>query len=186
MKSVPRFLAGAFRGALKAGLQEICKGRAANNVWKLFLLIPRLLLWRPPRGRLVPRGRLQERLRQFSAGNGVSMLERSLEAAVQGKEAQCRRRRTQKDTLERRVVRAMGLAQLGELSNARHALEGEAVAPGTEDTRKVLTDKKRRPPVAREPIANDILGRTPDVPLDFDLDRLLKNLREGGMLQIVR
>ena len=56
MKSVPRFLAGAFRGALKAGLQEICKGRAANNVvveergWKLFLLIPRLLLWRPPRG----------------------------------------------------------------------------------------------------------------------------------------
>ena len=61
MKSVPRFLAGAFRGALKAGLQEICKGRAANNVvveergWKLFLLIPRLLLWRPPRGGLVPR-----------------------------------------------------------------------------------------------------------------------------------
>ena len=89
------------------------------------------------------------------------------------KEAQCRRRRTQKDTLERRVVRAMGLAQLGELSNARHALEGEA------DTRKVLTDKKRRPPVAREPIGNDILGRTPDVPLDFDVDRLLKNLSEA-------
>ena len=62
---------------------------------------------------------------------------------------------------------------------ARHALEGEAVAPGTEDTRKVLTDKKRRLPVAREPIGNDILGRTPDVPLDFDVDRLLKNLRGG-------
>ena len=73
----------------------------------------------------------------------------------------------------------MGLAQLGELSNARHALEGEAVAPGTEDTRKVVTDKKRRPPVAREPIGNDILGRTPDVPLDFDVDRLLNNLREA-------
>ena len=26
MKSVPRFLTGAFRGALKAGFQEICKG----------------------------------------------------------------------------------------------------------------------------------------------------------------
>ena len=76
------------------------------------------------------------------------------------------------------VVRAMGLAQLGELST-RHALEGEVVAPGSEDTRKVLTDKKRRPPVAGEPIANDILGRTPDVPLDFDVDRLLKNLREA-------
>ena len=49
----------------------------------------------------------------------------------------------------------------------------------TEDTRKVLMDKKRRPPVAREPIATDILGRTPDVPLDFDVDRLLKNLREA-------
>ena len=172
MKSVPRFLAGAFRGALKAGLQEICKGRAANNVvveergWKFLLLILQLLLWRLPRGGLVPRGRL-------------SMLERALEAAMQGKEAQCRRRRTQKDTLERRVVRAMGLAQLCELSKARHALEGEAVAPGTEDTRKVLTDKKRRLPVARKPIGNDILGRTPDVPLDFDVDRLLKNLREA-------
>ena len=80
------------------------------------ILKGRLLFWRHPRGGLVPRGRLQEQLRQFSAGNWVSMLERSLEAAVQG----------QKDTLERRVVRAMGLAQLGELSNARHALEGEA------------------------------------------------------------
>ena len=80
------------------------------------------------------------------------MLERSLEAVLQGKEAQCRRCRTQKDTLERRVVRAMGLA-LGELSNARHALEGEAVAPSTVTS-----------------------CRTPDVPLDFDVDRLLKNL----------
>ena len=53
------------------------------------------------------------------------------------------------------------------------------VAPGTEDTRKVLIDKKRRPPVAREPIGSDILGRTPDVPPDFDVDRLLKNLREA-------
>ena len=103
MKSVPRFLAGAFRSALKAGLQEICKDRATNTV----VVIPRLLLWRPPRGGLVPRGRLQEQLRQISAGNWVSMLERTLEAALQGKEAQCRRCRTQKDTLERRVVRAM-------------------------------------------------------------------------------
>ena len=42
-------------------------------------------------------------------------------------EGQCRRCRTQKDTLESRVVGAMGFAQLGELS----------VAPSTKDTRKV-------------------------------------------------
>ena len=115
----------------------------------------------------MPRARLEERLQEFRAGEWVSLLERSLEAANHGNTAQSRRRRRQKDFLERRVDRAMGLAQLGELSNARQALEGEAIAPGNDITRMMLTDKKQRPPSAREPIDRDILGRLPRVPVDW-------------------
>ena len=57
MRTVPTFLKGAFTAAL----------RVAFDAWKLFLLIPRMLLHRP-RGGLVPRKRLEERLRSFKAG----------------------------------------------------------------------------------------------------------------------
>ena len=52
-----------------------------------------------------------------------------------------------KGTVASRVSRAIGLANLGELSNARQALEGEAVAPGNE-----LTDENKRPRKVREPL----------------------------------
>ena len=45
--------------------------------------------------------------------------------------------------------RALGLAQLGELSSARQALEGAAVAPGDEKTWKALSDETKRPRTIR-------------------------------------
>ena len=68
MKSVPGFMKGAFRGALKISLEEIRKGQVARNAetttrgWKLFMLLPRMLLCRPPRGGLIPRKRLEEKV----------------------------------------------------------------------------------------------------------------------------
>ena len=55
MRSIPKFMRGVFRGAMKVGLHEITKGSATNNVqvesrgWKLFMLLPRLLLSKPSR-----------------------------------------------------------------------------------------------------------------------------------------
>ena len=122
MKSVPRFLAGVFRGALKAGLQEICKGRAANNVvaeergWKLFLLIPRLLLWRPPRCLEVA----------FKNDGGSSaMLERSLEAAMQGKVQETS---YTEGHIGEKGCQGHGTCTVRRVVHVRHALEGEAVS----------------------------------------------------------
>ena len=88
MKSVPGFMKGAFRGALKISLEEIIrKGQLASNVetttrgWKLFMLLPRMLLCRPPRGGLIPRKRLEERLAAFNDGDWVTLIEFSLECA---------------------------------------------------------------------------------------------------------
>ena len=51
MKTVPMFMSGAFRAALKVGLEGIRRGQSTGNEevstrgWKLFLLLPRM--WRP-------------------------------------------------------------------------------------------------------------------------------------------
>ena len=56
MQNVPRSLRGAFRNAVRVALDEIKAGRFGNDEtrqergWKLFLLIPRMLLHREPRG----------------------------------------------------------------------------------------------------------------------------------------
>ena len=52
-----------------------------------------------------------------------------------------------------RAARAFSKVQLGELSAARQALEGAAVAPGTLATLAALTNPEKRPPVPRQPIS---------------------------------
>ena len=86
-------------------LEEIPKGRARSDTvkdirgWKLFFLLPRLLLCRPPRGGLVPKARLQERVVMFSAGDWLTLLDTSLEASITGTAARCKRRRGKQDTI---------------------------------------------------------------------------------------
>ena len=175
MKTAPKFMRGVFRGPIKTSLQAILRGRERKDVeletrgWKLLMLMPRLLLARPPRGGLVPQGRLKERVARFSGGGWVPLLEMSLECSMQGNVASRRRRRRATDVL--------GLAQMGELSYARRALEGEAVAPSSENTWKALTNEAKRPRTAREGIDQELLDMNPTVPVDLDVDLLLKNLR---------
>ena len=66
---------------------------------------------------------------------------------------------------------------MGELSHARRALEGEPVAPSNENTWKALTNEAKRPRTAREGINQELLDMNPTVPVDLDVDLLLKNLR---------
>ena len=53
MKNIPKFLWGSFRVALRLALEEISMGFAQNDWlrqvrgWRLFLVLPRLLLYRP-------------------------------------------------------------------------------------------------------------------------------------------
>ena len=62
------------------------------------------------------------------------------------------RARSQPDGVQR-ASRAMSLVQVGELSAARQALEGAALAPGSLATSRILTDSERRPPVPREAVS---------------------------------
>ena len=66
MRSVPHVLRGRFRSAFRVAFQEILAGVEANSEgrtvrgWKLLLVLPRMLLYRPPRGGTVPRRKLDQ------------------------------------------------------------------------------------------------------------------------------
>ena len=74
MKSPLAFLKGAYRSAMCFALDEAETTRARgrhvglSRAWKFFMLLPRLLLHKPPRGGLVPKSHSRERFVDFAAG----------------------------------------------------------------------------------------------------------------------
>ena len=185
MKSPP-FLKGAYRSAIRLALGELDSTRDSNDptrsirAWKLFLLLPRLLLFRPPRGGLVPKGRLRERFERFARGEWESLLTESQEHASRGSQASRRRRRREHDDdVARRAGRAEVCVQAGELSSARQCLEGAPVAPvpGNWNTLLALRDPSKRPAEPRDPIPADVLEFQPGSPLELDVDGFSRNIR---------
>ena len=113
----------------------------------------------------------------FVQGQWIPLLTESRQSSERALQHQNRRRRTQSDTLERRAERAEALVHLGELSSGRQVLEGAALAPGNEVTRRALTDATRRPPIPRAPLSQDLLTHQPAVPFILSKTVLLKNLK---------
>ena len=183
MKTVPKFLFGPFRNALKFAMEEATTGvpdresvRQARG-WKLLLLIPRLLLHRPPGGARIPKRKLVERFEKFSRGEWHDLIRESTTCDEKAAVSRRRSRRRQVDELEMRATRAEMLVQMGE--SARQALEGAALAEGDRHTLNVLTDANRRPPVPRDPILPELLHHVPARSFKLDTDRLCRNLRSS-------
>ena len=61
------------------------------------------------------------------------------------------------------------LAQMGELSAARQALDGAHVAPGTQATLRALTDPEKRPPTARQELSDEIQHSEPAEPFELNV-----------------
>ena len=69
MKVVPKFLRGLCRNAMRVPLEVIVDNPTRRERgWKLFKMLPRMLLHRPPRGRLIPRHKQVHRFEMFSRG----------------------------------------------------------------------------------------------------------------------
>ena len=110
--------------------------------WKLFVLAPRMLLYRSPGEARVPPTELDRRVELFRAGRWNELLREASAAAA----APPSRQRGDPGTDEARAHRAAALVHLGELSAAARALTAEPLAPGTSDAE--LRDPARRPPRA--------------------------------------
>ena len=181
MQNVPRFLRGPFRRALRVALEEILKGARTNDTvteergWKLFLLLPRMLLHRPGRGGMVSKPKLVARFEMFVRGEWQTLIETGEDCAAKAAVAKFRRRRTER-ALTHRIARAEALVHLGELSAARQALEGAEVAPGSVETLDAL---RKRPAVPREVCLPELIRHRPEVLSALDEDHLNKNLRSA-------
>ena len=80
-------------------------------------------------------------------------------SAVAAVQAQVkRRRRAVLNCPDVRAERAHRLIQMGELSAARQALEGDPPAPGNNATLQLWCDPERRPAELRGPLAPDLVG----------------------------
>ena len=164
-------------------LQEIAHGVECNDeisqcrAWKLFLLLPRLLLCRPPRGGSIPKQQLVDKFSAFSRGEWDQLLFHSEEWGVAACKGVQWRRRAQTDTPERRADRVESLILMGEVSAGRHALEGAPLAPGTQRTLDQLHDPVRRPTVPYAPLPQPILQHQAERPFALDKELFLKNLK---------
>ena len=149
MKSIPGFMKGrTFSDACSAHrdrpgtFREGC--HADITGLEALPLLPRLLLHKPPRGGLVPKKQLQHRFAVFTEGDWASLLIASAEHAIRATQASSRRsRRRDHENLEASGARAEALIHMGQLSAARQALEGAAVAPGTRETLNALQNPVR-------------------------------------------
>ena len=120
MQSVPFFLRGAFRGAVRVSLQAILRGYEQRSElritrgWKLFMLLPRLLLFRPRKGGKVPKKALEERFQFFQEGRWLELLAFCRESAKSiSLPSDAAAAQRQDHGIQRRVDRAHNLVHLG-------------------------------------------------------------------------
>ena len=148
MKSIPKFLRGPPRNALKFALEEASfVGDPARSVrgWKLLVMLPRMLLHRRPEGCVAPKAKLVERFEMFARGQWDQLIRASEDCDERAAVSRRRRTRRAGNDIEVRAARADALVQVGELSSARQALEGAELAPGNRATLAALRNPDRRP-----------------------------------------
>ena len=114
MRSVPSFLRGAFRTTMRVVLTELVKEiDEQSNVrmtrgWKLFLLLPRLLLHKPVRGGFVPKKILEARFHMFQMGQWHELLDASISNTARIHQRSVRRRRWEQGAgIEKKANRAL-------------------------------------------------------------------------------
>ena len=184
MQVVPWVLRGAFRGAIQEALQEILAGSASNDEvkatrgWKLLLLLPRMILFRPGGGGSVPRSKLEARITSFQRGLWLELLAEGASCTERVHTQSVRRRRRQQhdDDDGKRAAGALSLVQMGELSAA---LEGAPVAPGNMATLRALTDPEKRPPLPREELSRAVAEAQPTEQFELDIVEFLICLRRA-------
>ena len=117
MQHIPVFLKGPFRNALRVALSEILEGSAAGDElreergWKLFFLLPRMLLSGPPRGGHISKDKLSGRFAEFGRGHWLGLIRVGMDCAEASATASRRRRRSVVDDIDRRAARAKMLVQ---------------------------------------------------------------------------
>ena len=193
----PQFIRGRVRQALTLALE--CITTATNDAnavraWKLWLLLPRMLLHRKPGTRSLPKTDWRHRIQQFQQGDWLQLLQQANHTNTTSNNTNNphddhtnttsnNTNHPRDDTAgadqTRRAERARYLVHLGELSAARQALTAGPLAPGTQQTLDELRDPVRRPQEEYGPLAPEVMAFEPDRPADIPITMILRNLRRA-------
>ena len=164
-RSPPKLLRGPLRQAMHLALSHIQSLSAAatsvesERAWKLWLFLPRMLLFRPQAAARIPAAVLRARITAFQGGDWASLLREASAASPPARAS------VSEPGAEQRADRAVHLARLGELSAARRALLSEPLAPGDQATLQQLRDPDRRLCQPYAPVDPALLSWLPEAPV---------------------
>ena len=176
-QSPPPFLKGRVRHALGlalAAIQQAETQQQSVRAWKLWLLLPRMLLHRPTGVRTLPKPEWHARITAFQAGEWLALLRAAQDSTTNNSTPT-----EQAPTAQQQARRARQLVHQGELSAARQALTAGPLAPRTEATLQELRDPARRPAQPYQPIPEHVLQFQPASPTNLPAATLLANVRRA-------
>ena len=167
LKQCPRFLRGRLRFCFFVALRERHRAQLARDpvaesrAWKLFGLVPIMLLHRPRHTGSVGRDELCHRADEFVRGRWADLLNDAQDHAVR----QPRRSPHGHDDKARRGAAAQSRVQRGQVSRGRHELTGAPLAPRNNVTLEEL--RRQRPQEQQSAIPQEVLEFSPGSPLQF-------------------
>ena len=170
---------GCIRQALTSALPSILETRnpeSSVRAWTLWLLLPRMLLHRPPGIRILPKADWHHRMHQFQNGHWLELLAAARLAANTNPDTTTA---NTQPSPQQRADRARHLVHLGELSAARQALTAGPTAPCTQQTLDELRDPSRRPAALYEPPDDQITTFQPEQPAELPMATIIQNLRRS-------
>ena len=179
LQSCPFQVRGRFRQATRVALETLHSGVLGHDTlmetrgWKLFILLPFMLLRRPHGHAKVGKDELCRRFDKFAAGQWADLLLEGHQSSAQGVEAT----HIGADSIERRAAAACQKIKLGEISRARQCLTGASLAPGTEATFQLL--QARRPQVVVRELPEAVRAFEPESPVTVDRKIFLKCLKSA-------
>ena len=172
MKTVPHFLRGAFRNAMRIAMEEATHAQAGRHErgWKLLMLLPRMLLHRPE-GREHP-DKLVSRFDDFSAGRWDVLIRAS--EVVTGR--QLLFAHGSDDISE---VRMMSRCASFRWFRWVNSPVGGSGIPGNDRTLAMLQDPSKRPPRIRlgDELPTCVPEFAPEISFELDEKKFLTNLR---------
>ena len=182
IREVPEFFSSQLREAFSIATARIREMHAKKKeaelerAWKLFLLLPRMLLSRTKYQGEDGKAEFFSRFRAFKRGDWVTLV---LHARRPKRKKQSQR--VEVDPVQAKLRAAEQRARLGEISHARQELVGTPLAPRTMETYWKLADPTSRP---QQPRSLERLQRIcqfePECLLDLDYGRFIANVRSAA------
>ena len=151
IRSVPTCIRGEYARIQTAALRALSQASRAQadaqtlelRAWKLFLLLPRMVLCPTGRGGEAGARILRRRVRMFDDGQWGALLQASRQV---GRRSVTTRAFSEAEAFQAKLRAATALIEKGELSHAARVLKSAGLAPGNTDTLRQLTDPQCRPP----------------------------------------